>query len=152
MKAKVIKKLGITFAIAAFLGAGMVYQGLIPLSFAAEDEHGHPHGHEDGEESHGEGRDEHGHAHEAKPEQNHGEGEDEHGHGEEGHDEGALKLSPEQMSASGVKTVIVRQGSLSHQVSVPGRIVADADRMAQIVPKVSGVVVEARKNLGDTVG
>jgi cobalt-zinc-cadmium efflux system membrane fusion protein len=151
MKAKVIKKLGITFAIAAFLGAGMVYQGLIPLSFAAEDEHGHPHGHEDGEESHGEGRDEHGHAHEAKPEQNHGEGEDEHGHGEEGHDEGALKLSPEQMSASGVKTVIVRQGSLSHQVSVPGRIVADADRMAQIVPKVSGVVVEARKNLGDTV-
>ncbi len=91
--------------------------------------------------------DDHGHAHEEKESGEHG-----HGHEEEGHEEGALKLLPEQMSASGISLAIVRQGDLSQQVSVPGRIVADADRMAQIVSKVSGVVIEARKNLGDKVG
>lgn len=75
----------------------------------------------------------------------------EHGHTEEKHEEGTLKMSAQQMEISGVKTVPVRQGSLSHQVSVPGRIAADADRLAQIVPKASGIVVEARKNLGDIV-
>ncbi len=134
----------------AALGSGVAYQ-----TFAAEDEHGHPHGHEEGEEKHEEGKDEHGHDHATeKKADSHGheEGGDEHEHGEEeGHEEGAIKLSPEQMTASGVKTVAVRQGSLSDQVNVPGRIVADADRMAQIVPKVSGVVIEAKKNLGDTV-
>lgn len=120
---KTIKMLTVTAAIAALLGG-------TPLSRAAEDGHGHAHGQEEKEEN-----DAHGH-----------------GHGEEGHDdEGVLKLSPEQMVASGVETVAVRQGNLSHQVNVPGRIMADADRMAQIVPKVSGIVVEARKNLGDAV-
>jgi cobalt-zinc-cadmium efflux system membrane fusion protein len=78
-----------------------------------------------------------------------------HDHAENGHDqheeEGALKLSPEQMSATGITVVAVQPGPLSHQTIVPGRIVADADRMAHIVPKVSGVVIEAGKNLGDTV-
>lgn len=133
------------FAAIGVIGGGLVYKNSLA---ASEDEHGHPHGHEEGEENHEEGKDEHGHDHAAQ------EKGDAHGHGEEeggGHGEGALILSPEQMKASGVQTVAVREGSLSHQVSVPGRIVADADRMAQIVPKVSGVVTEARKNLGDTV-
>jgi len=139
-------------AVAGILGGGAFYK----ISLAAEDDHGHPHAHEEGEEKHEEGKDDHGHDH-AKEEKDddHGhekDGEDDHGHeGEEGHDEGALKLSPEQMTASGVELVAVRQGNLSHQVNVPGRIVADADRMAQIVPKASGIVTEARKNLGDTV-
>ena len=147
MKHKTITTLVVTVAVAALLGGGLAYKGLIPVSFAAEDGHAH----EEGEENHGAAKDEH--ADESKSKDGHGAEGDEHGHGEEGHEEeeGALKLSPEQMSASGVQIVPVREGSLSHQVSVPGRIVADADRMAQIVPKVSGVVVEARKNLGDTV-
>ena len=80
------------------------------------------------------------------------ESEDEHGHGaEEGHEEAVLKLTAEQLEASGIEIIAVTQGNLSQQVSVPGRIVADANRMAKIVPKVSGVVTEARKNLGDKV-
>ncbi len=81
----------------------------------------------------------------------HGEESDHHGHGEEKDEEGKMKLTPEQMSASGIATAPTRQGSLSNQVNVPGRITVAADRMAQIVPKASGIVIEARKNLGDVV-
>lgn len=150
MKHKTIKTLAISVAVASLLGGALIYKGIVPVSFAAEDGHAHS----EGEENHGADKEKQSDTPEAK--ENHGsdgaEG-DEHGHEEEGHEEeeGALKLSPEQMSASGVQVVQVRQGNLSHQISVPGRIVADADRMAQIVPKVSGVVVEARKNLGDMV-
>ena len=152
MKYKTIKTLAVTVAVAALLGGGLAYKGLIPVSLAAEDGHAHA----EGEENHDAGKE--AQTDKPKAKEDHGaEGAkgDEHGHGEEGEgheeEEGALKLSPEQMSASGVQIVAVRQGSLSHQVKVPGRIVADADRMAQIVPKVSGVVIGARKNLGDTV-
>lgn len=138
-------------AIVGMAGGVFAYKA----SLAAEDDHGHPHAHEEGEEKHEEGKDEHGHDHATEEKDaNHGhekEGDDGHGHEGEEHDEGGLKLTPEQMSASGVELVAVRQGNLSHEVNVPGRITADADRMAQIVPKVSGIVVEARKNLGDTV-
>lgn len=150
MTSRNVKRGLLLLTVSALLAGGVAYK----VTFAAEDEHGHPHAHEEGEETHKGGNDEHGHDHEAEEKgdsHGHEESGDEHGHGEEGHEEGNLKISPQQMSASGVKTVIVRQGSLSHQVTVPGRITADADRMAQIVPKVSGVVTEARKNLGDTV-
>lgn len=76
---------------------------------------------------------------------------DTHDHGEEGHNEENIQIEPEQMSVSGINIITIGKGNLSHQVSVPGRITTDADRMAQIVPKVSGVVTEAHKNLGDKV-
>lgn len=79
---------------------------------------------------------------------------DEHGHDhEEAHaeEEGSLDLSAEQIKAAGIETAVVQSGALAKEVSVPGKIVAAADRMAQIVPKVSGTVTEARKNLGDKV-
>lgn len=121
-----------TIAIAAFLCSASVYMAVIPASFAAEDEHGHQHEHEARKEIHSKEK-------------------GENDHDDDGHEEGELKISPEQVIASGLETVAVRPGSLSHQISVPGRITADADRMAQIVPKVSGIVAEAKKNLGDTV-
>ena len=152
MKLSKVKRGFLLLGVAAVLGSGFAYKA----TMAAEDEHGHPHAHEEGEAEHKEGKDEHGHDHGSqKEDESHGHKEEGDEHGEEGHgeehEEGALKLTPEQITASGVKTVVVRQGDLSHQVTVPARIVADADRMAQIVPKAAGIVVEARKNLGDTV-
>lgn len=154
------KKWMLTAAVLAVLAGVPAYHAISP-SFAAPDKDGHGHEHEEGEEEHASGqKDEHGHEHDEKPAANdphdHAspkEGGDGHGHEEGGeeHEEGAIKLLPEQLEASGINVVPVRQGSLSHQVNVPGRIMADADRMAQIVPKVSGIVVEARKNLGDKV-
>ena len=107
----------------------------------AADEHGHDHGHEENEGKHDGGKEEqHGHGHE-----------DEHGHGEEAHAEGVVALSAEQIAAAGIKVAAAGSNTLAREVTVPGKIVAAADRMAQIVPKAEGVVTEARKNLGDKV-
>ena len=113
------------------LGGVVTWKELVKPSLAATEEHGDSHAHEEGEESHDKEKEEHGHGHDEPEAEGHGsEGE----HGEEGHneEEGALKLSPEQISASGVKTAKVQAGTLSHEVSVPGKIVADANRMAEM--------------------
>ena len=52
MKRKTLKLLVVTVAATALLGGGAIYQGLIPLSFAA-DEHGHEEGHDESEGEHG---------------------------------------------------------------------------------------------------
>lgn len=112
-------------------------------SHAAE-EHGDAHGHEESEEKHDEGKGEqHGNGHEENGEEEHGE----EGHGEEG----VVKLDDVQLSGAGINIAEAGPGKLAREVVVPGKIVAAADRMAQIVPKVEGVVTEAYKNLGDAV-
>ncbi len=120
-------------SVAVLLG-GISYSVLTAPSYAAEN-HGDDHAHEESEETHG-------HDHE-----------DDHGEGGEGEhaEEGQVVLSAAQITAAGINVAVVGPGRLAREVSVPGRIVASADRMAQIVPKVSGIVTEARKNLGDTV-
>ncbi|HBR68079.1 MAG TPA: efflux RND transporter periplasmic adaptor subunit [Rhodospirillaceae bacterium] len=131
-------------AVLALSGGFAGWNYFTPPSHAAEG-HGDSHGHEEGEEKHDEGKEEqHGHGHE-----------DEHGHGggeaEGEHAEGIIALNAEQIAAAGIKVAAVGPGKLAREVSVPGKIVAAADRMAQIVPKVGGTVTEAKKNLGDTV-
>lgn len=141
MKKPKLKTFLITGVAVFALMGGIAYKELTPPSFAAE-EHGHGHGHEENEESHDEGKEEHGHGHEDE----HG-----HGHGEGEHAEGVIALSAEQIAATGIKVAPAASGNLAREVAVPGKIVADADRMAHVVPKVAGTVTEARKNLGDTV-
>ncbi len=140
-------------AIGALIGA-FAYKEFVPSSHAAE-EHGDEHGHEEGEAKHDEGKaEQHGHGHEEGGEEKHEEAGHEEGgeHGEEGHgEEGIVKLDEAQLTAAGIKISEVSPGELAREVNVPGKIVAAADRMAQIVPKVEGVVTEALKNLGDTV-
>lgn len=131
------------------LGSAVTWKEIIKPSLAANEEHGDNHEHEAAEEAHDEDKEVHGHGHD-QPVKEPGEKHEDHGD-EGGHEEGGLKLSPEQIAASGIIVAKVQAGNLSHEVSVPGKIVADANRMAEIVPKVSGVVIEALKNLGDTV-
>lgn len=120
-------------AVSALLG-GFAYQKFIPQSHAAEEQHD-DHGPEEAEGKHAEaGGDGHG---------------DE--HGEEENEEGIIKLDEAQLTAAKVKVLKAGSGQLTREVTVPGKIVAAADRMAQIVPKAAGVVTEALKNLGDTV-
>ena len=138
-----IKTLLLTGVAVLGLSGAFAWNYAAAPSHAAEG-HGDSHAHEEGEEKHDEGKEEqHGHGHE-----------DEHGHGggEEGeHAEGVIALSAEQVAAAGIKVAAVGPGKLAREVSVPGKIVAAADRMAQIVPKVGGTVTEAKKNLGDKV-
>ena len=147
MKSKKMKTILVTSVAAAVLLGGYIGRDFIKTSHAAE-EHGDSHGHEESEASHDEGEEKHGHGHEE--EEGH---EEEAGHEEGGHEEeeGVVKLDDAQLSAAGIKVSEVGPGKLAREVIVPGKIVAAADRMAQIVPKAEGVVTEARKNLGDTV-
>ncbi len=107
----------------------------------AGDEHGHGHAHEESETSHDDGKKEqHGHDHDEA-------GEDEHGHEEEG----SVHLTPAQIGAAGIEIIRIAAGTLNKEIGVPGRIVTASDRMAQIVPRVNGTVMNVGKNLGDKV-
>lgn len=114
------------------------------------EEHGDDHAHEEGEEQHDAETEVHGHGHEEPKDDGHGH-DNEHGSEEGEHAEGVIALSAEQITAADIKVAVLGSGTLAREVNVPGKIVAAADRMAQIVPKVGGTVTEAKKNLGDTV-
>ncbi|MES2729007.1 MAG: efflux RND transporter periplasmic adaptor subunit [Pseudomonadota bacterium] len=120
-------KTALYLSAAALSLGGLAYYQYIPVVQAA-DVHGHQHGHEENETAHS--------AEKAA---------------EEAHSDGEITLSPEQIKAAGVEVQAVGGGTLSKEVTVPGKIVTAADRMAKIVPKVSGIVTDAKKNLGDTV-
>ena len=123
------------------ISGGFVWTQIISPSHAADE-----HGHAEDEPAHDENTEAPKETHVEKEGHSDTEGE---GHAEE--EEGIVKLDAAQLEAAGIKTASVAPGALSREVSVPGKIVTAADRMAQIVPKVEGIVTEARKNLGDTV-
>jgi cobalt-zinc-cadmium efflux system membrane fusion protein len=85
---------------------------------------------------------------------------DAHNHSEhEGHDEherrdehgDAVKLSPEQMRKFGVEVAEAGPGQLSRKIVVPAQVNLNADHVAHIVPRVTGMVREVRKTIGDVV-
>lgn len=95
------------------------------------------------------------HNHAGHDEGEHGNG-DEHGHGhEEGehseHEEVVVKLSPEALKTNGIEVAEAGPGKLERTITLPGEVRLNADRVAHIVPRVSGMVREVRKNLGDAV-
>lgn len=63
-----------------------------------------------------------------------------------------ISLTLEQAKAFGIQTQQARPGSLSCTLFTRGKIVLHPDRLAHILPKVSGVVKKTLKNIGDTVG
>lgn len=77
----------------------------------------------------------------------HSQGKEEHGE----HEEGVIKLSPEALKMNGVEVAEAAPGKLERTITLPGEVRLNADRVAHIVPRVSGMVREVRKNLGDTV-
>lgn len=79
------------------------------------------------------------------------------GHGDQGgdehgdHEEGAVWLSPEARATFGVEVAEAGPGKLERTITLPGEVQLNADKVAHIVPRVSGMVREVRKNLGDAV-
>ena len=65
--------------------------------------------------------------------------------------EGRTEIQPEELKSANV--VIERVGSarMKKVVELPAQIALNADRTAQVVPRLAGVVTEVRKNLGDRV-
>jgi len=77
---------------------------------------------------------------------------DDHQHEDDhGHEEGALWLSPEARNTFGIEVAEAGAGKLEQTITLPGEVRLNADKVAHIVPRVSGMVREVRKNLGDTV-
>jgi cobalt-zinc-cadmium efflux system membrane fusion protein len=62
-----------------------------------------------------------------------------------------VKLSADEVKAAGIETGVVEAGTLVRRIIVPGTIVPDADRIAHVAVKLSGVVTEMRKRIGDAV-
>ena len=84
--------------------------------------------------------------------------EDEHDDCEHANDELAhageaesIRLGHETLAEIGIKIAQATGGQLERTISLPGEIVLNADRLAHIVPRVSGIVRQTTKSLGDTV-
>ncbi|MFQ5455873.1 MAG: efflux RND transporter periplasmic adaptor subunit [Nitrospirota bacterium] len=80
----------------------------------------------------------------------------EHDHDEDRRDnkheeEDVIRLSEAEMKEFGIILDTAGSGDLKIHVELPGEVVINADSLAHIVPRVSGIVREVRKNLGDNV-
>ncbi len=62
-----------------------------------------------------------------------------------------IQLSDDQRKRFGIETRVAAHGKLKVDLTLPGELVVNADRIAHVVPRISGVVQEVRKNLGDKV-
>jgi membrane fusion protein, heavy metal efflux system len=64
---------------------------------------------------------------------------------------GVRRLSAEAIEAAGIDLATVQSGSIAHKIIVPGAIVPEANRIAHVAVKLSSIVAELRKNIGDSV-
>ena len=65
--------------------------------------------------------------------------------------EGKVRLSDAQISEFRIELATAGPQRLEVEVSLPGEVAVNADRLAHIVPRVPGVVKEVRKTVGDVV-
>ena len=94
------------------------------------------------------------HAHEEKATSN--EHDDHNGHGDhEGQDEhdeeSRVRLTEAQLQELGIEVATAGPGKLAVYVTLPGHVALNADRRADIVPRVSGAIQQVMKQLGDRV-
>jgi cobalt-zinc-cadmium efflux system membrane fusion protein len=62
-----------------------------------------------------------------------------------------LVLSVADIKAGGIELATVQSGTIARRIIVPGTIRAPADRIAHVAVRLSGIVAELRKNVGDPV-
>ena len=68
-----------------------------------------------------------------------------------GGERATIRLTDEQIESSGIALAAVHDGTLSRRIVVPGTIVPHADRVARVSVRLSAIVTELRKKLGDGV-
>lgn len=71
-------------------------------------------------------------------------------HEEEEHEE-VVRMTPEQIQASGIAIEKAAPGTLQKVVQSTGKVSINEDRVVHIVPKASGIVLKTRKNIGEQV-
>ncbi len=62
-----------------------------------------------------------------------------------------VRLTDDQLRQFDVATAVAGPGRIRAEITLPGEVAVNADGVAHVVPRVSGVVREVRKNLGDLV-
>lgn len=115
---------------------------LIPVSLDAQDDHNH--------EDHSEQIESSEHDDNAKEQ-----GEESHeGHadkeGEESHED-IVRLTQAELDEFGIKQSIAGSGTLYIEVTVPGKVAVNRDKLAHIAPRFPGVVKRVNMHLGDRV-
>jgi membrane fusion protein, heavy metal efflux system len=68
-----------------------------------------------------------------------------------GEERATITLTDEQIEMSGIDLAVVHDGTLSRRIVVPGTVVPHADRIARVSVRLSAIVTELRKKLGDPV-
>jgi len=75
--------------------------------------------------------------------------------GHEGHDEhgepGSVRMSAELQQQNGVVVAAVKKQQLGGEISVTGKVEANADRIAHVSPRIPGKIVAVMASLGDSV-
>lgn len=74
--------------------------------------------------------------------------------GHDDHDESegdVVKLTPDAATEAGIETATVAEGAIAQSLSLPAEIRFDADRVANVSPKVSGVIGKLYASEGDHV-
>lgn len=62
-----------------------------------------------------------------------------------------VRLSAEQIEKSGIKLATALNGKLANILNLNGQLMLNTDKLVHVVPRVTGVVREVRKSLGDHV-
>lgn len=75
----------------------------------------------------------------------------EHKDGEYEDEEGRVTLTAAALQDAGVTIAQASGGKLEQTLSLPGELTLNADRVAHVVPRVSGIVQKVTKQLGDDV-
>lgn len=139
-------------AVLCALGLGAFFRWPIAMAVPVEDTHGQEsqvrdnHAGDDKEAGH----DEHGPG-VRKEKDAAGNGEPEDHAGEAGRGEEVVHLSDDELQEFGITLATAEAGALDQYIDLPGEIVLNADRMAHVVPRVSGIVREVRMTVGDKV-
>lgn len=66
-------------------------------------------------------------------------------------EEGRVHLPPAALSGAGISVATAGPAEIERVLKLPGTIEFDQNRLAHVVPRVGGIVVEVRKRLGETV-
>ncbi len=79
------------------------------------------------------------------------EDEDDHAHGGEAHEDDVVNLTESELEEFGIEVLTAKPGKIVKFVELPGEIVLNADRLAHVVPRLSGIVREVKVKVGDSV-
>lgn len=72
-------------------------------------------------------------------------------HREDGEHGKAVKLDEDDMKEFGIEVQEAAAGRISVMRELPGEIVPNGDKLVQIAPRITGMVAEVHKSLGDSV-